>query len=386
MPDLDALNIGQRLIATVDADPTRTLELWDGLLDHYLDTDWSEVCSLAIQHRIEGLLVDAIKTADASDIVPPSVWSMLRHRARLAKARLDAILMKIEQVHAVESSFFDQLILYKGITMVGRYLRPDYRMVSDLDSVIREEYMADARQVLTEVGFIERHGFRGSSFYADPDSQQIGVDYVMFDLHLEPLPRFEHGSLRDTWQDAQQELFTLPDGTNANRFAPDEAALITLVYLAEHAASWIHACMEDDVRLIKVLDIEVLSATATINADRVKDLAVQRGVLGSALLGLSLVRTLRGSVPASLLPLLDGIEVGDLLDLVALPDGTLSHWTLPMLTRMFRTDRAAEALRMAPGGRHRLRDWHDPNGLLQTSRERVWAIGELAYDRCVGQF
>lgn len=379
-PDDD---LERRLMAALDVDPAVTSERWIGLPEWHSKIQWPRMAVLAIQHRVEGLVVDAVATLQAEDLVPPSTWTMLRHRTRLASARTEALITAVERVQGLDSTLFEHLILYKGMTMVGRFRKTHHRMVSDLDAVIHESQMDHAREALGRAGFVEKQGFRGSSFYAEPDRPQIGVDHVMFDLHFEPLPRFDHGPARNgALRDASREPFALAEGVTAVRFGIDESVLIALVYLAEHAASWIHVCLEDDVRLVKALDIELLCADRRMDATRVASLARTWSVLGSAVMGAAWVRMMRGQVPHRLQPILDGRDVDDLLDLIALPDGHVARWTVPAAERAFRSDRPALALGMAPGGRGRLKDWYDPKNLLPTARERVWEITDQANERC----
>ncbi|MGW0998190.1 nucleotidyltransferase family protein [Streptomyces sp. NPDC002520] len=381
------------LIARLSVDHSAAVEACAPLLHRAIDLDWARICLLAVQHRVEGLLMDTLDAVGCTDRTPPSVVSTLRRRAQLAEARTAAILAKAEEVHRRSPGCFDDLVLYKGITLAGRYRSAAHRMVSDLDAVVAEGDFERIRRALLASGFAERQGYRGSSFYAEPASSQIGVDHVMFDLHLEPLPRFRQEHLKGAfWRlpHRSTEVFHLvPDVLEARRYGAAESVLLSLVYLAEHAASWIHACFEDDIRLVKMLDVELLCAQESVSGADVRGLAEEGRVLGATLLGAALLVAVRGAMPASLAPLLgdigDPAGLTDLLDLVALPDGTLARWPMSVDERVFRTDRSGLALGMAPGGRQSRRDWHDPHGLLLTDREQVSAIMELAEGRCAGR-
>lgn len=375
------------LIAAVDVTPAVTAERWNRLsqFERPRQFEWSRFLALAIQHRVEGLVVDAFTILQAADLLPPSAWTVLKHRSRLARERTDALVAAAQRVEEMDSGFFSGLTLYKGMTMVGRYREQHHRMVSDLDAVVAEHQMPRVRRVLNDAGFVEKQGFRGSAFYAEPHKPQIGVDHVLFDLHFEPLPRFASASAREhIWSDGRREPFSLGGGVDAVRFGVNESLLIALVHLAEHAASWIHVCVEDDVRMIKALDVELLCLEPEVNAARLLYLARTLGVLGSATMGAAWIRVLRGEVPLSLQPLLSGPDVDDLLDLIALPDGQIGSWTVPAAERVFLSDRRALALGMMGGGQTRVRDWYDPAAVLPTVRERVGAIVDRANTRCIG--
>lgn len=375
----------QSVVAAVGSDPIGTAQAWGMLDGKVLELDWPQICMLVVQHRVEGLFVDALNVSDWYDQVPPSVLSMLRYRARLAEVRVAAIRDKVALVHSQAPDLLQHLVLYKGITMTSLYSGNTHRMVSDLDVVVSEADFPAVRQELIRAGFTERDSVRGSSFYAEPVSPQVGCDYVMFDLHFEPLPRFTRSSVADSvWRTAEVEPFdVIPGRLQAQRFAPNHAVLIALVYLAEHAASWIQTCLEDDIRLIKMIDIELLCRDDRVNAGRIWELAVRAGVAGMAMLGLALLRAIRVGVPPPLLTLVDrSARLDGLCEMIALPDGTLGRWSTPVAERAFRTDRSTTALRMVPGPHQRRRDWHDVHGLPRTDVEAVSAIRALADERC----
>jgi hypothetical protein len=352
-----------------------------GLASCALDLDWARLTTLAIQHRVEGLLVDAATAAGFDDQMPPSALSTLRRRAELAEAREGALRTAFERL--LETGLFplDTLVVYKGAALVHLYDEARHRMISDIDLLTVRTALPTLRKAFAASGYRERATPSGPAFVGPPPAVQIGCDFVVFDIHLDPLPRFHRPreSPAADWLELTAPLQFA--GTECKTLIPGSALLIALVYLGEHAVSWVRACLEDDLRLIKVIDVELLCQSTSIDAASLMRHAQERQLVGACALGLAVVLSTRGALPAPLLPLSKMAETASqLLDYVAIPGGAIAKWLEPFSVRAFATDRSSQALRLMPTGQQHRRMWYDAHLGPNTGAENVMVVTTAAQD------
>lgn len=379
---MSASRAEQRIVAQVSTDAEKTVRAWTDLPSGCLDVDWGEVGLLALQHRVEGLLHESLELAGCRDQVPVSVLSLLRRRAELAETRYRACYDVLVELARRAPDLVSEMAFFKGAGMATRYGSPAHRMVGDFDFIVSSEHAGELRALFGELDFWEKPGRNGPTYFGSALKPQIGSEYVVFDVHLDAPPKYNRPepSRGALWLES-----AVPDalGEIACRRLPAELELLELLtHASEHALSWVHVCLDDDVRLIRQLDVELLCEQEPIDPAAVAALADRLGLAGELALGLAIHRSLRGALPAALEHLRDRADaVGDLVDVVALPDGRQELWEVPLHERAYRTDRGALALAMMPEGQRDRSHWFDwRKGLIRGS-EDVAAVARLATDR-----
>jgi len=377
-----SLSAEQLVIAQIQPTVEATVAGWTLRPDNALDLDWAPILLLANQHRVEGLLEGALKAAGCADQVPTSVLSVLRRRADLAESRYQACVEMLRALYAEAPDLVSGLVFFKGARLLPLYEAAHHRMLGDFDLIVAEDRFEELRRVFEKLGFWEKPGRNGPTFFGNPRTPRAGCEYVAFDIHLAAPAKYNRSELA---LDAMWLTESVPYaiGEVPCRGLSGELELLELlVHASEHASSWIHVCLDDDVRLIRVLDVERLCASTTVDAGRVAELGHRFGLAGELALGLAQVEALRGALPPELSVLHEYAAAGaPFVDEVALPDGRFERFDTPLARRAFRTDRSAMALRMvAPDKRHR-RAWFDWRHGLTEGQEDVAAIAARARER-----
>lgn len=370
--------VEQRVVAGVRATAEDTVEAWTDLPAGCLDVNWGEVGLLAMQHRVEGLLHESLELAGCADQVPVSMLSSLRRRADLAETRYRACYDALLTVAARAPDLVADMVFFKGADLATRYASPAHRMVRDFDLIVSEECADDVRRLFEGLDFWEKPGRNGPTYVGSVKNPQIGSEYVVFDVHVDrPTGDGETGR-SSRWLEAAVPARI---GEVACRRLPPGFALVELLaHAGEHALSWIQVCLDNDVRLIRHLDVDVLCSTGEIDAAAVADLARRSNVEGQFAVGLAVHRAVRGALPPALVAL-EGLAdaVADIVDTVALPDGRLVEWTVALHERAYRGDRAALALAMMPARARHRGQWFDwRRGLLNGSEDVAGLIRRAA--------
>ncbi|WP_431936237.1 nucleotidyltransferase family protein [Micromonospora sp. RP3T] len=372
----------QRVIAETCRTPALTVQSWTVLPQECLDLDWSRITFLALQHRVEGLLYDALDLAGIAEQIPATTVSTLARRARLAEARYRSFVQALTEVARRAPDLVAEMVFFKGARLAPLYASPRHRGLADFDFIISAGRDDELRRVLNDLGFREKPGRNGPTYFAQSPTADLGGGYIVFDVHLTAPPKYNRPSesMAQVWLSVAQPHSL--DGVPCRRLPVDLEVLELLVHASEHALSWIHVCLDDDIRLIRHIDIELLCAQGEVDAAAIERHARQQGLIGELALGLAFQLILRGTLPAGLEPLRPYAEaVTDLVDVIALPDGRTGQMPAALADRAFRTDRSAEALRMMPPGTRDRRYWFEwHQGLVDDRRENVAEIARRAAD------
>lgn len=373
----------QNVVALVGPTVEETVRGWAALSLDPLRLNWPEIGVLALQHRVEGLLVSALEEAGHADQVSASVVSMLRRQAARAEARYGACYDALTELAERAPDLVSELVFFKGAGLVTRYASRRHRMLGDFDLIVAEDRSDELRHHVLDMGFWEKPGRNGPTYFRNAtDLPVAGVEPACFDVHVEAPPKYNRNEVTSgpLWLTSAEpsDLGGIPC-----RRLPVEMELAELiVHASEHALSWIHVCVDDDVRMIRHLDIELLCAQEPIDAGRVAKLAQELGLTAEFALGLSIHDAIRGHLPPALESLRPMAEaVSDLVDLVAMPDGESGTWSIPLAERAFRTDRGALALAMMPPERQHRDQWFQWSKGLLEGRENVAAIALRAGER-----
>lgn len=366
------------MVAGVRATAEETVREWDDLPAGCLDVNWGEVGLLAMQHRVEGLLHESLELAGCADQVPVSMLSTLRRRADLAETRYRHCYDALVAVARRAPDLVAELVFFKGADLANRYTSPAHRMVRDFDVIVPEHRADEVRRVFEELDFWPKAGRHGPMFVGGVANPQIGSDHVVFDVHIDRPTGDGEAGRPSRWLDAAVPASI---GEVACRRLPPALALLELLtHACEHALSWIQVCLDDDVRLIRHLDVDVLCATGEIDAAALADLAVASNVDGQLAIGLAVHRAVRGALPPALAALdAHADAVADIVDTVALPDGRLVEWAVTLHERAYRTDRVALALAMMPASQRHRGQWFDwRRGLINGAEDVAALTGRAA--------
>jgi hypothetical protein len=372
----------QLVISQIQPTPEQTADAWEVLPVSALTLNWAEVALLATQHRVEGILESTLRLVGCADQVSTSVLSGLRRRADLADARYQACYQALMTLWEDAPEIVAELVFFKGASLASLYEAPHHRMLGDFDFIVPAEQLDNLRRVFEHRGYWEKPGRNGPTFFGNCPSPQAGAEFVCFDLHVAAPPKYHRteSSLDRVWLN-DTEPFSLGE-VKCRRLSAELELLELLVHAAEHASSWIHVCLDDDVRLIRLLDVELLCARRAVDADRVVQLSSQLDLDGELALGAAQLAALRGQLPQALASLQSHVEAGrDFLDHVALPDGRIEQFSTPLAKRAFVSNRNALALMMMPADKQHRQVWFDWRKGLIDGKEEVASIAAMARHR-----
>ena len=117
----------QRVVAEVSHSPALTVESWTVLPQRCLDLDWSRITFLALQHRVEGLLYDALDLAGIAEQIPATAVSTLARRARLAEARHGSFMEALTELARRAPDQVAGMVFFKGARLMPLYASPRHR-------------------------------------------------------------------------------------------------------------------------------------------------------------------------------------------------------------------------------------------------------------------
>jgi hypothetical protein len=313
-----------RLVSSITACVEHTVARWSEEILDPRAVDWSAVLLGALQHRVEGLCADALRLAGWQDAAPVSVVGLLDRRRLAAEASFQAHYLALRELRALDEELVSGLVVLNGAALVGRYATTSHRMLGDVDLLVAPDAADRLAARLRELGYWEKAGARGPSFFREaPDPVVLDVNHNSRPVRAEPY----------AWGDVP--LRRLPGAVELVR---------QVVRLQRHAASWVHWTLEDDVRLIHLLDIEVLAAALDDGPGAVLEQARATDTVAALALGLAVVKAVRGTVPTALEalePLADA--VAPCTRLLALPTGHVLDVGEPLAVRALALDKSARA-------------------------------------------
>jgi hypothetical protein len=346
------------LVASVEAGVEATAQRWKDVGVEPRSVDWSRALVGALQHRVEGLVVDALRHLGWHELAPPSVFHALERRALVAEARFLAHYRALQDLRDRDEELVASLVLINGAALVGDYAMPGHRMVGDVDVLVDDAHADRLAARARELGYWEKDGAAGPTYFKDVDVAVPGAGYVGIDVHDRP-PTHRHGGAEAATRHWAGHLVphVVGDVKVQRATAPLEAAHL-LVRLFHHAASWLSWTMEDDVRLIRTLDVELLSGSLGAgDAAEVVAHARALGVTGELAAGLAVLRAVRGRLPAPLASLAPFAAAAEpCTGLLALPTGEVLAVPAALAGRVFDVDKATRARALADDDR-RGRDW-----------------------------
>jgi hypothetical protein len=351
------------LIPAVEVTVEQTVARWLGLSARVARLDWPRLAVGAMQHRVEGICADALRALAWDELAPPTVVDLLQRRALLAEARFLAHYEALRELRDLDEELVASLVLLNGAALVGDYASPTHRMVGDVDLWVDAEHLDRLGERARRLGYWEKDGARGPTYYRDEPAGTPGAGYVGLDVYATPPLGAGDGPSGAHW--AGNLVPHVVGDVKVHRPAPALELCHLLVRLHEHAGSWARWVAEDDVRLVRILDVELVAgglgrAAATGDGpsgeapgEAVLAHAEALGVVGEVAVGAAVVRGVRGALPPALAPLEPHARAaGPATRLLALPGGGLVTAGEPLVERALCVDKSlrTRALAAPPAG------------------------------------
>lgn len=413
------------LLPVVDVTVERTVARWLGLSARPARLDWPRLLVGAMQHRVEGLCADALRALAWDEQAPPSVVHSLERRALLAESRFLAHYHALQELRDLDEELVASLVVLNGAAVVGDYAAASHRLVGDIDLYVDPEHAERLGERARRLGYWEKDGVRGPTYYKDVASGAAGAGYVGLDVQVAaPLDGVGDGRAEGHW--AGNLVPHVVGDVKVHRPTPALEIVHQLHRLHEHAGSWARWVAEDDVRLIRVLDVELVAAALgtegtlaepVLDAGPAEDApagdapegpaaagplaagpvaagddvaaggeavlahAEALGVLSEVAVGAAAVLAMRGSLPPALAELEPYARVVEpCTRLLALPEGGLLIVDEPLAERALCVDKSARTRALAAGDGVAgtwSRAWRRP---LPSDREGLAAIADRAAD------
>ncbi|HEY1570383.1 MAG TPA: nucleotidyltransferase family protein [Pseudonocardiaceae bacterium] len=371
-----------QLISELDADPAVTAQRWASGGSHGTDVHWPDFLVLALQHRVPGLALDALREIGWFGRVSLSITDDLARRATSARLRQQELETAIGELYDREPEVVSRCVLFKGANLYGYYRKPEHRLMSDFDLLMSDDDHAALAPRFAELGYWIKDSLNGPTYFRRKPG---AVAQLCIDAHICGPAKYSRPAEALSAEWLTDSLPAPANGLPCRYMSPDLQALNLLAHSHEHAASWIHAVLDDDIRLIRALDLEVLCAGSTVSADDVWQRARRFGLAAEVALGVWLQAQIRGALPAGLTPLTPLADtVAEFGETFAAPAGAVARWSTKVADRIFRTDRIE--LAFADLGLHgSAADWLKyfdmEKQVLIGPREEVEKIAAAARDR-----
>ncbi len=225
------------LLPAVEVTVERTVARWLGLSARPSRLDWPRLLVGAMQHRVEGLCVDALRALAWDELAPPSVVDTLERRALLAESRFLAHYHALQELRDLDEELVASLVLLNGAALVGDYTSSTHRMVGDVDVYVDTEHAGRLGERARRLGYWEKDGESGPTYYKDVATGVPGAGYVGIDVHLTaPADGISDGLAAGHWAD--NLVPHVVGDVKVHRPTPALELTHLLVRLHEHAGSW----------------------------------------------------------------------------------------------------------------------------------------------------
>lgn len=351
------------LLPAVEVTVEGTVARWLGLAARAARLDWPRLLVGAMQHRVEGICADALRALTWDELAPPSVVDALDRRALLAESRYLAHYQALQELRDLDEELVASLVILDGAAVVGDYASATHRLIGDVDLWVDAEHVGRLGERARRLGYWEKDGDRGPTYYRDVANGMPGAAYVGLDVHVDaPTDGIGDGRAEGHW--AANLVPHVVGDVKVHRPTPALELAHLLVRLYEHAGSWARWVAEDDVRLIRMLDIELVAAALDAEGpdgapgEAVLAHAEALGVISEVAVGAAVVRAVRGALPASLAGLEPYAAAADACTrLLALPGGDLLAVGEPLIERALCVDKSARTRALAAPGDSSAPDW-----------------------------
>lgn len=193
--------------------------------------DWEAVFMLAQEHKIDGLLLDAVCQLPQEIAPPDNVMIAWQENAMLTMMRQ---AMLTDQLHDLLGAFDRaamQAVVLKGIALKPLYAQPDLRTMSDADLLVAEANIDAARALMEGEGYALVEQEPGVFVYSGPEGLRVELHERLFDKTAYGfLSRLDEAKMFPMSLASRQPVY----GGEAWVFPPMEHALFMLCHMAKH--------------------------------------------------------------------------------------------------------------------------------------------------------
>lgn len=362
-PPAEPARLVPSLLPAVEVTVERTVARWLGLSARPTRVDWPRLLVGAMQHRVEGICADALRALTWDELAPPSVVDALDRRALLAESRYLAHYHALQELRDLDEELVASLVVLNGAAVVGDYGSATHRLIGDIDLWVDADHVGRLGERARRLGYWEKDGDRGPTYYRDVANGVPGAAYVGIDVHVRaPAAGIGDGRAEGHW--AGNLVPHVVGDVKVHRPTPALEVAHLLVRLHQHAGSWARWVAEDDVRLVRILDVELVTAAVDADApdgapgEAVLAHAEALGIISEVAVGAAVVRAVRGALPAALAALEPYAAAADACTrLLALPGGDLLAVDEPLIERALCVDKSARARALAAPADGSAPDW-----------------------------
>jgi hypothetical protein len=198
---------------------------------------WEYVIATAGWHGLEPLLFQHL-VQSATGFVPPATMQMLRDKCQAIARNNLSLAKKLQYVSAHLSAHGIEHIVFKGPLLAETYYGNwALRVSHDLDIIVRPALLGSARDVLSEIGFRDSHGYtaaqQAASFRYGFEHSFTGDGGFELDLHWRVVPKFSARSLdmAEVWRRATTaQLFD----SKVPTFCPEDLLVALCLHAGQH--------------------------------------------------------------------------------------------------------------------------------------------------------
>ncbi len=383
------------LVTAVTYDPDTTATAWlaetEGMFPRAIS--WPDFLVLCLQHRIAGLAHDTLRALGWYDQIPWTVYNELSYWSHDTEFRQAELRSALSELAVADPDAVSRAALLKGAALYPQYRKPSHRPMNDFDILFSADDFARIEPAFERLGYWKKNSLNGPTYYRKASAHP---GKLCLDVHVCGPSKYYRpdSAISDSWLRASVPYNHF--GVSCRRLSPEFEFVNVITHIQEHLGSWVHATDDDDIRLIRFIDLELLLATTAVDVAAAWSLATELDLHGEFALGLWAWAQVRRSLPAAVITLAPLVAlVDDLGDLCAVPGGTLARWYLPLRDRAFLVDRGDRAFDLLPidlqapiAGRHwgEWHDWYMHRNAMTVSREKVETIAALARERVANFF
>ena len=193
--------------------------------------DWEAVFMLAQEHKIDGLLLDAICMLPTDKQPPDNVMIAWQENAMLTMMRQ---AMLVDQLHALLAAFDTaqmKAVVLKGIALKPLYPQPDLRTMSDADLLVTDADIEAARAIMEGQQYVQVEEEPGVYIYMGPEGLRVELHAHLFDKTAYGfLSRLDEASMFPISLAEREPVY----GGEAWVFPPKEHAMFMLCHMAKH--------------------------------------------------------------------------------------------------------------------------------------------------------
>ncbi|MDR0898152.1 MAG: nucleotidyltransferase family protein [Oscillospiraceae bacterium] len=193
--------------------------------------DWPALLSLAQEHKIDALLIDALCLLPEPLQPPPEVFAPWQQQAMMT---MFSQALLAEQLHRLLAAFEAaglRVVVLKGVALKPLYPQPDLRTMSDADLLIGESDAAAGLALAESQGFTLIEEEPGVKVLGGQEGLRVELHARLFDQTAYGfLSRLDEAALFPLSITARGAVY----GGEAWLFPPLEHALFMLCHMAKH--------------------------------------------------------------------------------------------------------------------------------------------------------